>query len=530
MTGTKGTPRAGVPPSVSSILGRLIALAVIDAVALVFGYALANGGLLLGAVVLAIITVLVNIVFLVDRLYPLRWVAPGVMLTVLMVVYPLLFTVYIALTNYGQGHILSKAQVIERLESQYFTPEEGGRLSWLAYRSPANNFLFVLENEQGERFLGDPNTGIADFDPSDPRFGELDPTDGLPATIDNYLRLNRIQVVQFLTRLQDVRIQGEVQGEPADIRIVSLDRADLGQQLYSYDPARDVIVNNQTDTDYVSREGFFVGPDGTQLRPGFQDLVGLHNFVRAFTDPQIRGPFLGVFVWTFAFAGLSVLTTFFFGLALALIFNDQRLPAKGIFRTLAIVPYTIPGFISALIWVGLLNPLFGPVNLFIRDLIGISPQWFSDGNLAKVAILLINLWLGYPYMMLVTLGALQSIPSDLYEAAQIDGANAWQQFRKITFPLLLVAIAPLLIGSFAFNFNNFTLIDLVTQGGPPTPGATTPAGQTDILISYTYRVAFASGQGNDYAFAAAISMFIFVIIAAITIFNFRLSRRLEDLV
>ncbi|HSH22360.1 MAG TPA: ABC transporter permease subunit, partial [Candidatus Caenarcaniphilales bacterium] len=136
----------------------------------------------------------------------------------------------------------------------------------------------------------------------------------------------------------------------------------------------------------------------------------------------------------------------------------------------------------------------------------------------------------YPYMLLVSLGALQSIPSEIYEAAQIDGASPVQRFRSITFPLLLVALAPLLIGAFAFNFNNFTLIELVTEGGPPTPGAQTPAGQTDILISYSFRLAFASGRGQDYAFAAAISLVIFVIVAAITLFNFRFSRRLTEIV
>jgi ABC-type sugar transport system permease subunit len=203
---------------------------------------------------------------------------------------------------------------------------------------------------------------------------------------------------------------------------------------------------------------------------------------------------------------------------------------KGLLRTLSIMPYTVPGFISILVWVGLLNPTFGPINAALRDTLGINPQWFNDGTLAKVAIFIINTWLGYPYMLIVVLGALQSIPKDLYEAAEIDGASAYQRFRRITFPLLLVAVTPLLIGAFAFNFNNFTLIELVTKGGPPTPGAVTPAGQTDILISYSYRLAFASGQGNDYAFAATISIFIFLIIATITLVNFRLSRRVENLI
>jgi ABC-type sugar transport system permease subunit len=231
------------------------------------------------------------------------------------------------------------------------------------------------------------------------------------------------------------------------------------------------------------------------------------------------------------FAFLSVLITFTLGLGLALVVNDRRIPFVGTFRALSIVPYAVPGFISALVWVGLMNPFYGQFNQVLRMLTGVSPEWFSDPTLAKVAILLVNLWLGYPYMLLISLGALQSIPGELFEAASMDGASGPQRFRFITLPLLLVALGPLLIGSFAFNFNNFTLIDLVTGGGPPVSGTSQPAGATDILISYTFRLAFTGGQGGrgvDYGFAAALSVFIFLITAALTAFNFRFSRQLEQ--
>jgi ABC-type sugar transport system permease subunit len=131
-------------------------------------------------------------------------------------------------------------------------------------------------------------------------------------------------------------------------------------------------------------------------------------------------------------------------------------------------------------------------------------------------------------MMLICLGALQSIPADIYEAATIDGANRVQKFFSLTLPLLLVSVGPLLIGSFAFNFNNFGIIQLITQGGPADPTTTTPAGRTDILISYTYRLAFGTGKGQDLGLAATVSLFIFVIIAAITTFSFRYTRQLEE--
>src|SRR5690606_35102401 len=125
------------------------------------------------------------------------------------------------------------------------------------------------------------------------------------------------------------------------------------------------------------------------------------------------------------------------------------------------------------------------------------------------------------YMMLITSGALQAIPKDIYEAAAVDGANVWQRFRNITLPLLLVAVGPVLISSFTFNFNNFNVIYLFNEGNPPIPNTPTPAGHTDILITYVYRLAFAGGRGADYAFAAAITVIIFLILVVITLFNFR---------
>jgi ABC-type sugar transport system permease subunit len=526
-----GASNRGAPGSVPSLILRLLGLAFLDAVALMFAYSFWAGGLQLAAVVLLIVTLGINAAFLVDRLYPARWIAPGVFLLMLMVVYPVLFTVYAAFTNYSGQHVLPKQLVVERLERQFFTPEGAASLAWRAYRSADGEFIVWLTDPEGNHYLGAPATGITPVDPADPRFGSLDPADGLPTTIDGYVKLSRAESVRFLTPLSQLEITGEIEGQPTRLHIVTLDRAEQGVPRYEYDPARDLVVDLKTGVEYHARDGFFVSDEGVRApAPGFVQFIGPDNFLRVLTDHRIGSAFVGVFTWNLMFALGSVLLTFALGLALALTFNDQRLPLKGIWRTLAIIPYTIPGFISILVWVGLLNPTFGPINATLRDLLGISPAWFADGTLARIAVLMVNLWLGYPYMLIITLGALQSIPKDLYEAAEMDGASVVQRFTRITFPLLLVAVAPLLIGSFAFNFNNFALIELLTGGGPATPGAVTPAGQTDILISYAYRLAFAAGRGHDYAFASAISVFIFALVATITIINFRLSRRLENMI
>ena len=152
----------------------------------------------------------------------------------------------------------------------------------------------------------------------------------------------------------------------------------------------------------------------------------------------------------------------------------------------------------------------------------------TDPTLAKFSILLVNLWLGTPYMFLVCLGALQGLPEDVNEAAVMDGANPWQIFRRIKLPLLLVTVTPLLIASFAFNFNNFNLIYMLTNGGPRFPDTAIPVGHTDILISMVYKVAF-TGQNRDYGLASAFTILIFIVVATIAIVLFRRTKALEEL-
>ena len=145
-----------------------------------------------------------------------------------------------------------------------------------------------------------------------------------------------------------------------------------------------------------------------------------------------------------------------------------------------------------------------------------------------MSVILVSIWLTFPYFFLVSLGSLQSIPGELTEAARVDGAGGWQVFRKITLPLLLIAVAPLMIASFAFNFNNFNNIYLLTGGGPAAEDQSV-AGSTDILISYTYKLAFESGKGNDYALAGAISIFIFFLVAVIAGIGFWRAGTLENI-
>ena len=194
-----------------------------------------------------------------------------------------------------------------------------------------------------------------------------------------------------------------------------------------------------------------------------------------------------------------------------------------IYRAILIMPYAIPGFISLLVWSSFYNRDFGLIN----DVTGLDINWFGETWHARVAVLITNLWMGFPYMFLVCTGALQAIPSELREAAKIDGASGFKHLTRIIFPLMLVSVAPLMVASFAFNFNNFNAIYLLTEGGPFAPDNPT-AGGTDILISYTMRLAFGAG-GAQIGFASAVSVVLFVITGVIAALQFRATKKLEEM-
>jgi maltose/maltodextrin transport system permease protein len=176
---------------------------------------------------------------------------------------------------------------------------------------------------------------------------------------------------------------------------------------------------------------------------------------------------------------------------------------------------------------GLFNQNTGEINLILHGLFGVKPAWFSDPLLAKAMLLLVNTWLGFPYMMVVCMGLIKAIPADLYEASAVAGVGPVTNFLRITLPLILKPLTPLLISSFAFNFNNFVLISLLTGGRPDFLDTSVPAGTTDILVSYTYRIAF-QDSGQQFGLAAAISTVIFLLVAAITLVQMRFARVVEE--
>lgn len=463
--------------------------------------------LLLGALAL-------NALFILPGGYPYRYLAPAAVFMTLLVIYPIVYTVYVALTNYGTGNILTKEQVVNQFENRYVLDPDAGNYAFRVFENAQSDRIFLFTAPDGRLLLG--------------RAGVLkdvtgqDEADVIPAV---YRELERRDVIRLSTELSSLTFE---YGEEYQLRMRSASAFALYTKQYSYDSEKDELVDLISGVVYRPVNGAFQAPDGTRLTPGFRIVVGLRNFQRLFGNPQITGPFVRVFLWTITWALLSVGTTFAVGLFLALLLNDPYLRFRRLYRSLLILPYAVPAFISALIWQGLYHTEFGVINRALQLLFDVRVPWLQDPFYAKVALVILNLWLGFPYMMIVCLGALQSINNEMYEAALVDGATTWQQFRYVTMPLLMVSVAPLLVSSFSFNFNNFSVIYLLTRGRPPIPGAQTPAGHTDILISYTYRLAFESGRGVDYGLASAVTLIIFLITGTITFINFRFTGALED--
>lgn len=475
------------------------------------------------AVVWAVVAVLVA-VYATKRAIPAKYLAPGTILLVLFLVFPILLTVQTSFTNYGDGTRSTKEEAVAQIigSSVVQTPDAPRyALTVGTTGSPTTGpFTFFLVDPDGQAYAGTAD-GLEELSED-----QVTVEGGFVREAEGFEILTAKELNEATASSEELQ-NFAVPTDNGAIRQLGISQAFEGRTTLEYDEDADTITDVRTDTVYtVQKQGdreFFVSEDGERLSDqSWRANVGFDNYQRVLTNDTVRGDFLRIFVWTFLFATLSVVTTFGLGLLLAVTFNDSRLRGQKIYRALLIMPYAIPGFISLLLWASFYNRDFGLIN----ETTGLNINWLGNATAAKAAVVITNLWMGFPYMFLVCTGALQSISGDLTEAAKIDGASGWKGFSRITFPLLLVSVAPLLVATFAFNFNNFNAIQLLTEGGPFSPD-NPAAGGTDILISYTIRLAFGAG-GAQIGFASAVSVLLFLITGIIAALQFRATRSLED--
>ena len=334
----------------SRIIVRLILLAVLDVFTIWFLLRLTSDGVWPLATIIFLLACGINLVNLKENLYPLRWLSPGLCLLILMALYPIIFTVYTAFTNYSDGHLLTKQQLVTLLARDQYLPEGALSFSWTAYRSTDGEFALWLSSEDGSTIVAFPGEATFTGIPGEGDVGLL--TDaGVPDSIRGYQPLNRVDSLRYLSELDGL----EFGLAPNTINVRNLDRAEQSRQRYVYNKSIDSIVDEATGVVYQADKtvGEFVSPDGQTLSPGYQVPIGFQNFTRLFRSPALSGPFLRVFAWTFGFAFFSVLLSFALGLFLALVFNDPEFRARRLVRSLLIIPYAMPGVIGVLICRGM---------------------------------------------------------------------------------------------------------------------------------------------------------------------------------
>lgn len=262
------------------------------------------------------------------------------------------------------------------------------------------------------------------------------------------------------------------------------------------------------------------------------DLVGIKNYL----DVVIRGlpvtnyDFLRIFVFNLFWTVVNVAAHALIGIAVALIINQEKMPGKRIYRSLFVIPWALPSLVAGMMWANLWHDKFGGINLLLQEL-GLrgNIRWLLEPSplvnlpqiglvlpLAFVAVLIANIWLGWPFMMVIATGALQSIPKEVYEAAEMDGVSPWQKIVQITLPLIRPAMIPAIMIGIMMTFNQFNIIYFVTGGGP--------VGLTEILVTQGFKLVNPQGW---YGVASAFNIIVFIILAIITLITNRVTKATE---
>lgn len=505
------TPNTSFSSVVSNTIAALVALGL-----LWLSFAIYTSGQAVWAALVLSLGGLSLYVYVSAKTLAWRYLFPGVMAMLVFVAFPLVYTIQIGFTNYSASNLLSEDRARDYLLDQADVNES--RAYAFAVHTDGSQARLVLtpqgDGGGGERYISPPLSLLkASTAPV-----LMQPLKGDEALGTAYTLRQTIERRDVLMALH-LELPNKSTLLYAGLREFAvfepLWKAQADGALKRL--ADGALYQPNGDT------GFFEDAQGDRLQPGFKVGVGLANYARLFGDADMRGPFGSIFVWTVAFAGLTVLFATAIGMTLAVLLNWEALKYRTLYRTLLFLPYAVPGFISILVFKGLFNQNFGEINAILNAVFGIKPAWFADPLLAKIMILIVNVWLGYPFIMVLCTGLIKSVPADLYEASAIAGAGPLTNFWRITAPLIVKPLMPLLISSFAFNFNNFVLISLLTDGRPDYLNTKLPAGTTDILVSYTYRIAF-TDAGANFGLAAAISTVIFFLIAILSLVNLKLTQ------
>jgi maltose/maltodextrin transport system permease protein len=506
---------------VLSIRRLLVALVALLALYLDF-VIYQTGGTWLALGLLVVIGLFLYI-YLDDRASTYRYLFPGFAGFGLFVIFPLVYTVWVSLTRYSSSNLLPYHRALEVFKQETY-PSGAATYTYQLLLQPDGRFRVYLvdQSDSSNRFVSEP----VDLKPGKEMLPGEEPSRLQPLAATAAVPGQPLALAQITREKLYIPMRSRQFALPGG-KLVSLQGL---QKFGSREPLwrlnGDGSLTNNRDGSLVRpdfRKGRFVNDRGEKVGVGFRAFSGLENYIQILTDPRIQGPFIRIVLWTVGFSLASVLATFSVGMLLAVMLEWKEIGIRKTYRTLLILPYAVPALLSILIFKGLFNQEFGAVNELLRALHLFTPEWETNPWGARAMILLVNVWLGYPYMMLVSTGMLQSVPSVIYEASAIDGSNPIVDFFNLTLPLVFPPLLPILIASFAFNFNNFTLVYLLTAGGPKMIGGGI-AGETDLLVTYTFNLAFRD-SGTNYGLASAIATLLFFIVGTLAWVNLRLSGR-----
>ncbi len=463
---------------------------------------------------------LVFFTYSISKKTPGKYLLPGVLLLCLFHIYPAFYSGAVAFTNDSNGHQISKKQAINAIMEDAKVPIETLEpISYQAIVEKSSKKIFILfEYPKSTFWLG--NTDLVK---------QIRVNSNNLSVNGKIQRITGFEIVpasdtsKYIAELQNifVTIDSGVSFQPQD-----LESLEASSSAFKYDPAKDQLTNTFSGETYTSNDnGQMQSSSGEVLYPGWKTNVGWKNFTSIVTNKEIRRPLVAVLIWTFVNAFLVVFIGFLVGLILALVFNSPYLRSKRIYRTIFIFPLAIPSVLSMLVWSGLFTTETGVID----RLFNISTPWLTHPWWARLAVLIVELWSTFPYMFLIATGAIQAIPGEILEAAEIDGASPLKSFTQIKLPLVVRTVGPLLVASIAMALNNFGAIYLLTGGGPTFSNSNGNAGATDILISYTYKLAFNSQQGNNYGLASALSILNFILVGLISIYGLRKMKTMEEI-
>ncbi|MBA3716685.1 MAG: ABC transporter permease subunit, partial [Actinobacteria bacterium] len=419
----------------NGLIAKLVLLGLFNAMVVWAATILATHHKWIALLIVAVAAGAIDAIYLVPRkaTLPLKFLIPGTIFLVAFTVIPIVYTVDLAFTNYSTGHILSKPEAIEQIKLRSLSQPPNGRTYTL---SPALDgggklTLLLVDNKTHTAYVGTRN-GLGKLPTS-----RVTITGGAITAATGYKLIKGAKLFSLDTELDQFRVP--LPGGSA----IHPEGADYAVQLIpdkKYDPKAGAFTSTGSGVVYRDNgAGSFATDTGQKLEPGWKTYNGFKQFSKIVTNPLYRRPFLRVLAWTVVFAAMTVLLSFALGLFLAVTLQ-KKFRGQRFYRSLLVIPYAVPSFLTILVWAGLLNDDFGIVN----KLFHIHVPWLFDPWWARTSVILVSVWLTFPYFFLVCLGALQSIPGDLVEASRVDGAGPWQVFRRITLPLLLISVAPLM--------------------------------------------------------------------------------------